>query len=166
MGGAPLAEPSSSPSETPGRHSASQPHLTASLVSFHHQSLSHHLIFFLLMLKLTTALICRYDATPPLLSKKNHFSSPICRFSPCAPPVSPLFLSLPVLQSSTPLTRHLDPRLFTTYLKQTPHFHSPSFPFSPLLILLFSLLPRSAKRFGLGENPGGWLLYEATCLNK
>lgn len=92
-GGGTLAEPSSSPSETPGRHSTSQPYLTASLVSFHHQSLSHRLIFLLLMLKLTTALICRYDATPPLPSQKKHFSSPSVAF-PFVPPQSLLSFCL------------------------------------------------------------------------
>lgn len=44
-GGGTLVEPSSSPSETPGRRSTSQLHLTASLVSFHHQSLSLIILF-------------------------------------------------------------------------------------------------------------------------
>lgn len=98
-GGGTLIEPSSSPSQTPGRRSTSQPHRTASLVSFHHQSLSHHLIFLLLMLKLTAALICRYDATPPtpLPQKNPTFPPPSVAFPFVPPRVSPLFLSLPVL---------------------------------------------------------------------
>lgn len=116
-GGA-LVEPSSSPSETPGRRSTSSPPLLASsLVSFHHPHLPPaSLVSFPSLpprLELTLALI--WSLSPP----KKLFSSPFCHLPFVSPsclsnssPLSPsLSLPRPVI---SPLICLINPLLFTT----------------------------------------------------
>lgn len=67
-----------------------------SLASTTDLSLSHHPIFLLLMLKLTAALICCYDATPPHSTpqKKFTFPPPSVAFPFVPPPQSLLSFCL------------------------------------------------------------------------
>ena len=165
-GGA-LVEPSSSPSETPGRRTTPPRLLPCSFPSLPPSPNLSHLISLPPRLELTLALICSSDLPPPL--QKNYFPRLFVIFSLCSGllpvSISPLISCCLALRPPPVISLHLSVAPFYNFLENTTFLSPRHFLFS-----VVSLSSQAAKRFGarsgLWEDPGGWLLYEATSLNK
>lgn len=145
VGGA-LVEPSSSPSETPGRRSTPPRLLPCSFPSLPPSPNLSHLISLPPRLELTLALICSSDRFPPP-SKKNYFPLLFVIFSLCSGllpvSISPLRPCCLALRPPPVISLLLSVASFYNFLENTTFLSPCHFLFS-----VVSLSSQAAKRFG------------------